>query len=383
MKILIFNEFTSIPGGVDSIVNLESKELAKAGVDVILFYYHNSKFKKKHFNYRINILLKSLFGKFLLRELQAVIDNYEPDIIHFHNIYQLFGTPIWSKINQRNAKIVLHLHNYYPFCLSSFICFRNNFCTRCISSQLWISGVIRKCYNNSFLKSFCASVLRISPEKWFNNLKKVSLLIAVSSHCAEMYKIVGTPFDKIIIIPNAIEFKNTNNRKCKGKYILYLGNIREEKGITIFIQAALNFPYIKFIAVGDGPSLKLYKRTYSSVKNLIFTGYKSDSNKIDFIRKARFLFFPTLCFETFGIIIIEAYRFGIPVLTTAYGGIKEILIEGKTGRQYRNLNSVIEFWMELGTEYRTYKKNCEEFSRKYFSDEHIKSLMAAYRRILN
>ena len=56
-----------------------------------------------------------------------------------------------------------------------------------------------------------------------------------------------------------------------------------------------------------------------------------DKDIIKAIKKARAVIFPSTCYETFGMVIIEAYACGVAVIGSGHGAIKEIIEDGVTG----------------------------------------------------
>ncbi len=50
---------------------------------------------------------------------------------------------------------------------------------------------------------------------------------------------------------------------------------------------------------------------------------------------AKFLIFPSIWYETFGLTIIEAYAAGLPVLASDMGAMSDLVREGVTGLRFR------------------------------------------------
>jgi glycosyltransferase involved in cell wall biosynthesis len=384
MKILLFNEYTSIAGGIDYTVDLEYQYLRKRGTDVKLFSFSNSLFHEASLEKKLTLIYKSLRGEFQLEDFQNCINEYEPDIIHFHNVYQLFRTPVWTRIDTGRAKIIIHLHNYYPFCINSFFYRDKRFCTDCLQSNNWIPAIVHKCYNNSYLQSCMVSAARMKPHEWIKSVDKVIKLISVSKYTSEIFMQSGVPEDKIVILPNAVEKSQYEDDKTKD-YILFLGNIRTEKGIDLVCKAACDNHNIKFIIAGDGPDLKRYQSKYSMVNNLEFKGYVTGSVKAGLLVNARFLIVTSLCAESFSIVTLEAFAAGTPVLSSGRGAAGEHIQEGITGRYLTEHNASEEighYWDELDKDYEYYSKNCKRYAEKYYADMHIDRLLNIYNNAL-
>jgi glycosyltransferase involved in cell wall biosynthesis len=65
-----------------------------------------------------------------------------------------------------------------------------------------------------------------------------------------------------------------------------------------------------------------------------------------FLRHARLLIMPSTWYESFGMVLIEAYAHGVPVLATRIGAIENIVRDGETGALFQ-LNSSADLSAKL------------------------------------
>jgi len=387
LRILIFNEFTSTFGGTDSVVNTEINGLRKAGHTVRLFSYNNKEFLGLKLSQKYFIAIKSCFKTFYLKEFQSIIDEFNPDIIHFHNMYQLFRTPIWNWINPQSAKTILHLHNYYPLCLNSFF-FTESICTRCFDENSWSPGIKLKCYNSSLLQTTFIKISRPLPKEWIKLSRKIDRFITVSNFISIVYCNSGIDSQKITFLPNSVEMDNVETTSFNGEYILYLGAITKLKGVEWVCKIAEKLKEIPFVIAGEGKDYLYLKEKYKTLHNLEFAGYVKDEKKNNLLQHCRFIIFPTMGWESFGLSILEGYSYGKPVLTTGLGGISEIVKHGLTGIIVEELTlasfskQTKRLWDET-YESDFYSTNCREFVKNYSIDNHIKQLTKIYEETLS
>lgn len=101
--------------------------------------------------------------------------------------------------------------------------------------------------------------------------------------------------------------------------------------IAAFKRVIEAIPNARLYIVGDGPRKNALQRQaeYSNGR-IIFTGRISESEKYDIIRKSSFGVFPSL-FEGFGIVIIESFACGRPVLISDVRPLSDIVKDGYTG----------------------------------------------------
>ncbi len=120
------------------------------------------------------------------------------------------------------------------------------------------------------------------------------------------------------------------------RIILYCGRISYEKKLEVLLQAfkkiEKDFPDTFLLIVGDGPSLKMYKKQaiQLNLKNYAFPGFLSHT-KLPFVyQMAEFMVTPSDT-ETQGLTVIEAMSQNIPVIGVAGGGVLDYIKDGQNG----------------------------------------------------
>lgn len=120
--------------------------------------------------------------------------------------------------------------------------------------------------------------------------------------------------------------------------LVHVGRIAHEKNIDFLMHVVkrvkTRVPDILFLIAGEGPALAHLKRM--SVKlglkdNLLFVGYLSRDNELLDCYRAGDLFVFSSRTETQGLVLLEAMALGVPVVSTAVMGTRDILAAGKGG----------------------------------------------------
>lgn len=122
----------------------------------------------------------------------------------------------------------------------------------------------------------------------------------------------------------------------KKRIILYCGRISYEKKLEVLLKAykkiEKDYPDTFLLIVGDGPSLKMYKKQaiQLNLRNYAFTGFLSHT-KLPFVyQMAEFMVTPSDT-ETQGLTVIEAMSQHIPVIGVAGGGVIDYIKDGQNG----------------------------------------------------
>jgi glycosyltransferase involved in cell wall biosynthesis len=141
-------------------------------------------------------------------------------------------------------------------------------------------------------------------------------------------------FKKIYIISVGINLKppETIPEKEKEPTIIYLGRLKRAKRPDHVIKAfkiiKRKIPKAKLWIIGNGYLRKDLERNAS--EDVKFFGYISEENKIALLSKAWIIVNPSIR-EGFGLNIIEANALGTPAIAYDVPGLRDSIIDGKTG----------------------------------------------------
>jgi glycosyltransferase involved in cell wall biosynthesis len=146
--------------------------------------------------------------------------------------------------------------------------------------------------------------------------------------------------------PNGVadEFAGRQKKQLQNPVpvILFVGMVRADKGVDCLLKAAflLKQQQRKFLIriVGEFASAEYRKSLLQQVQDqelqdcVEFTGGKVGEEKWQAYQTADVFCFPTYyANESFGNVLLEAMMFELPVVTTRWRAIPEIVVEGETG----------------------------------------------------
>ncbi len=171
----------------------------------------------------------------------------------------------------------------------------------------------------------------------------------------------------------------------KGKYLAFLGRICEDKGTHKAIEIAKKTGIPLKIAAKIGPHDqeffdKVIKHQIDG-KHIEFVGEITESEKSDFLSNAIALLTPIDWPEPFGLVVIESYACGTPVIGRPCGSLPEIVEDGKTGFLRSSLEDLIQSVyaaQELDRKY-IYEFAQENFSYQRMASQYLK----LYNQLLN
>jgi glycosyltransferase involved in cell wall biosynthesis len=186
---------------------------------------------------------------------------------------------------------------------------------------------VSKKYQDFFLNSFAKA------KKIFVLSKDFKTKLEEWGYKAEII-IETTNVDSSLIENFNFEKKIEDINNTETFKILFLARMIKEKGIFETIEAfnKLTDKYnIELFIAGDGEDLKEVKNISKNNSKIHVLGRVEGKEKIDLFTKCHIYAFPTFYGEGLPTSILEAMAFGMPVITTNMGGLKEFFKDDEMG----------------------------------------------------
>lgn len=193
------------------------------------------------------------------------------------------------------------------------------------------------------------SILRITEylEAWQARLSDafISHSHANLATCEREYKLTSTQ-PRCVILPGLPDLTNKPQKLIHSgikQIILFLGRMNKRKGFDILASAwpdvAQKLPNAYLSVAGqDLPTMEGKSFFEEAVKNmpafarerLNYHGVISSEFRDFLYQEAHLCVMPSR-YESFGLVLLESMRFGLPIVSTNIGGIPEVIQNGRTG----------------------------------------------------
>ncbi|MDZ4385552.1 MAG: glycosyltransferase, partial [Candidatus Moranbacteria bacterium] len=166
-----------------------------------------------------------------------------------------------------------------------------------------------------------------------------------------------------------------SNVKMDSGYFLVVSRLSPYKKVDAVVEA-FNRSGLPLIVIGEGQQ-EGYLRSIAK-ENVKIMGYRSDKETAEYYASARAFVFAGV--DDFGIAPVEAMAYGVPVLAIRRGGIKEVVIEGKTGEFFDDANPelIADGVRRLVENEKNYDKKAIVDRAKEFSKEIFMAKMQEY-----
>ncbi len=253
--------------------------------------------------------------------------------------------------------------------------------THTIPRYLYGFKTARELPKNIIVKALSAIAFNALRIVDFNSSKNVDIFIAnsleVRSRIKKFYRRDSEVIYPPVAVPNVIRASSV--KREASSYFITGGRLAAAKGVDIIIKAFIeNGLPLKIFGRGFAGYLEQIKKQIVKSKNIELLGEVADEEKFELIAGAKAFVFASYD-EDFGITPVESMGVGIPVIAYRSGGVKETVVDGKTGVFFdentpESLNRAIEKIQKIKINPDDCLRQADKFSEKEF-DRKIKKVI--------
>lgn len=389
MRILKVHNYYTKQGGEDTVFHAEKDLLRSQGHDVMEYLEFNEKIGLMN---RASVVLQTLWSAPSYRKLNSFLQNTKPQIVHFHNIFPLISPSAYYACHDVGIPVVQTLDNQRLMCPAASFYRAGKLCTDCLGKTPPWPGVLHACYHDSHSHTaVVASMLTL--HRWLRTWKtKVDVFLCSTYFYRDLFVRAGLPSEKIVVMPHFVQERHqSDSDQQRGDYALFVGRLDPEKGVNTLLSAwkELEIP-LKIRGNGrlDEAARAFIKK--HQIKSVEFVDHLEEQELSNLIANARFLVVPSEgYYETFGMVIIEAYSRGVPVLVSNIGVAPELVSDHKTGLLFEAGNEIdlankAKWLWEHSAEANAMGKNgLERYKERYTQNQCYETLVRVYDRLIN
>ncbi len=305
------------------------------------------------------------------KKIKKLLDENQYDVIHFHNM-SLIGITALRYV--RDAVRLYTTHEHWLVCPMHVLWkFNREVCTK------------KSC-------TLCMLAARRPPQLWRHTglmektLRHVDCFIAPSRFTLAKH-LETHPDISITHIPHFLPKPEEANEisvptppPAEGRlYFLYVGRLEKIKGVQNLIPVFQNRPDYDLLVAGDGEYRQELVELAGNARNVKFLGKLNYEKLKELYRGAVAVVVPSICYETFGMIIIEAFSMKTPVIVNNLGALPEVVEDSGGGFIYNDLDDLAlamdKLTKETGLRSQLGMKGYEAYLKYWTEDVHILQYM--------
>lgn len=136
------------------------------------------------------------------------------------------------------------------------------------------------------------------------------------------------PHANLQVLGNGVEVPE---KTASGDSIVFVGRLKRQKGVHILLKAMENISQ-ELIIVGGGPERRQLEMTVREKNlNVEFAGEVDPDAVQEYLLNGSVFVLPSVGGEGLPNALLEAMAVGLPVIGTDTGGVKDTIVDGKTG----------------------------------------------------
>ena len=308
MRVLLAHNRYRISGGEERHVDLLEQGLTAAGADVKRFDRASLGLdgsKASRIAAGLSLAYRPGGGG-----IGRAIDEWRPDVVHFHNLWPLLTPAALRIARRRGTRVVLTVHNYRFACPGGTLLRDGVVHDDCLAGSSLMCAVRNP--RGSLVESLAYGLaLEIHRRLCFLS-RWVDRFVAPSEFVREAMVRAGLPEDRITVVR-----------------FLFAGRLSPEKGVDVLVEAARRAPEIPILVAGAGPALDLLQA--AAPPSVSCLGWVGQAELSALRERCLMTLQPSTCYDVSPFASIESAASGTGVIASRIGGLPEIVQDGVSG----------------------------------------------------
>ena len=264
-------------------------------------------------------------------ELLASLDPQDT-VVHVHNFAKALSSSVVRAALDRGFEVVITLHDFQLACPTGNL-FVHKTQQKCTLRPMSAACIRTNCDVRNYQTKLWR-VARQAIQNRFGQLPGgIKHFVYVSQMALDLMR-PHLPQDAAFYwLPNAIEIDYAPpSNVAANDLFFFLGRLVSEKGPEMFARAAAA-EQVPCRFIGSGSAREAVAKANPRA---ILSGWMNHVDSMQALRDARALVFPSLWYETLGLVVLEAAAMGVPSIVADSCAARESVVDGVTGLHFRS-----------------------------------------------
>ncbi len=346
--VIVLNDYCYIQGGASRVAVDEAVALSESGLDVIFLGACGPicpELQQAHLRVvclnqpelvsvgkNPGVALQGLWNLPAYRAMKEILAPLDPatTVVHLHGYTKSLTTSPVRAAVKAGFRVVCTLHDFFAACPNGgfFDYAKGHFCPK---RALSLDCISTNCDKRSYAQKLYR-VARSVMQRMAGELPRgVMDYITLSKRSVEILRSYLPPEARYYPLENITELAQTPAVDvAANQSLVYVGRLDPEKGIEVLVEAVRRSG-VSLVMVGDGP----LRHLADGMPNVRITGWLSPEQVFAQLASARALVFPSLWYETYGLVVSEAAARGVPAIVSEISAASERVTHGVDGWQVR------------------------------------------------
>lgn len=261
---------------------------------------------------RLDAFFSGLRNKRAVAALDRILRDRDParTIVHAHTWTKALSPYALDRVAALRFPLYVTLHDFFMSCPNGGFF---EYPTGRICRRTPLSGACLRCScdRRSYLQKLWRSYRTYLQNRRLKIPARVTRYLGVSDFSAKILRPHLPPGGSVAVVRNPVECPDEGPADVRwNRTFVFVGRLVPEKGVRLFAQA-IRRTGLPAVFIGDG---ELREELHELCPEARFTGWLTPEATRAELRRARALVFPSLWYETLGLVAVEAMAAGVPAI---------------------------------------------------------------------
>ena len=345
MRVVIISDFGDVTGGASKVAILSARGLAERGVGVLFicaiapinamlshrnieircFGLQNIWERSSRTEAAVQGIWNAEAARRLALELRAI--DSSTSLVHFHQWTKCFSPSAIAAAGASGCPVAITLHDYFAVCPNgAYYDFKRQ--APCQVTPLSVACIGTNCDARSYPHKI-VRLIRQAAVRWsLDRAARPVNLIHVSSFAKWAVEPFLPKGANNFVVPNPVDVdRSARVAVGRNRNFLYIGRFTLEKGCVQAATAA-RAAKVPITFLGSGPAESAIRTANPEARIL---PWGTAAAVAEAFASARALLFPSLWFETSGLVVAEALAHGVPAIVSRATAAAGLIDDGTSG----------------------------------------------------
>ena len=353
MRAIILNDFAYVNGGAGQIAIDTAVMLANSGMDTCLFSavgpvdeqiknINNLQIvclEQKdilHDSNRLRAIFQGIWNRLAETRFAKLLAKYDvkSTIIHVHACQKALSSSCIYRAKRMGFKVIYHMHDYGIACPNlGFYNYRAQ--EVCAKKAMGMGCLLSNCDSRHYAHKIWRCARQLVQNRVSKLPKGMDGYIAVSEFSHRILRPYLADDCRIAVISNPYAMKAAKRIPVeKNPFFVFVGRLSPEKNPVLLARCAKKLG-VPVLFIGEGEERG---RIQDENPDAVLCGWIPRNQLYLQIQNARCLVFPSVLYETQGLVVPEMAAYGIPSIVSDVTAASEYIEHGYNGLIFENKN---------------------------------------------
>jgi glycosyltransferase involved in cell wall biosynthesis len=345
MRVVIVNDYAEVNGGGAKIAIMTARGIADRGYRVTFLHGMPPVSEAlQHPNITpvcleltdvwrdhnpLGAAVRGIWSMETQRRLSGLLDGYDraDTVVHLHQWTRALSPSVIGAVDRLGFRQIVTMHDYFLRCPNGAY-FQYQKDVPCSLQPMSMRCLAARCDARGSAYKSIRVIRQFATDRAVRKAGSRLNVLHVSAFSAEIAKKFLPAGIRQWVLPNPIEMQaGTRVEVRHNRHFVYVGRFKREKGCTLLAQVAFESG-LPSLFMGGGPE---EERIRESNPNALVFGWGTGAEVDRVLAKARALVFPSLWYETHGLVVSEALSRGVPAIVSRTTGARDVINDGVNG----------------------------------------------------